>query len=599
MLNLHSKILNYISIILLVFLTVQAQNVFGESNNAKQDIVVKDYTWKSYGPTRPAILKDITLKNLSLTDYTNIEIEIDFYSKSGTPRGSIRGVVKEILPAGSEVTYNNIKFGIMNTILEDSTAKVVKAKEEGAGPISFVGRSIVIKEVEFGEAQFGTEAFIKKITLENKTDINYKNVKVKISDLGVQGAKVGYEGYVNKIKINKVIPANSTVTLENINIGFTHPDSKEKLVTVSEATPVSTKELKYLYGKQKDSVKITQGAQISEKEKRLSLVQRYRQSLKEKNIKVNDPGQPQSSSDKNEDGDMSFSIVEEAEEKVIAKKEIKEEIKVEPQPSPKVSVEKKIVEAKNKTPETKLPEFEEKVEDNEDEFISTLQPIEASEEIAVDTTENQNELIEDSQEKEANMVEIEETPQRDIVVKEEVETPEKIEIPSVNTEVASTSDFSNDSPGSPNSNSLSTDSDESFGNDTDSSGSDITFSDDEDLETASIRDYNVAFDDEVPLPKQDLVVKQFSWGSGIPGTLGRLRKLTLENISRIAYTDIDILVEYFSPTGIPLGSSQFKITEKVIAPNETKEFKNIDVGLVQLIPDESYIKISVRNAKDI
>ena len=103
----------------------------------------------------------------------------------------------------------------------------------------------------------------------------------------------------------------------------------------------------------------------------------------------------------------------------------------------------------------------------------------------------------------------------------------------------------------------------------------------------------------MPLPQHDLVVKKFSWGSGIPGTLGKLRKLILENISGIAYTDIDILVEYFSPNGIPLGSSQFKITEQVIEPNETKEFNNIDVGLVQLIPDESQIKISVRNAKDI
>ena len=389
--NFNCKILKLPIIFIFIFIVAATPNSFGESNNAKNDIVVKDYTWKSHGPGRAAILKDITLKNLSLTDYKNIEVEIDFYSKSGTPRGSVRGTVKKSLPAGSEIRYENVKFGIMNTTLEDSTAKVVNAAEEGVGPISFFGRSIIVKDVQFSESQYGTESFIETITLENKTNQNYKDVKIKISDLGVQGAKVGYEGYVNKIKINKVLPANSTVTLKNINIGFSHPESKEKLVIVSDATPVSNKELKYLYGEQKDSIEIKQGKQISEQEKRLSLVERYRQSLKEKNIKINEQSEK-------EKGDMNFSITENVEEEKVVKKEVKKNEVEEPKPLPETPKQDLKLEARNKTPDKQIPEFENEIE-VEDEFIATEQPVEAPEEIVVDAAEDKNEVINESVEK--------------------------------------------------------------------------------------------------------------------------------------------------------------------------------------------------------
>lgn len=574
MLNLNSKN-RWISVIaIIILITSHIPDVFGASNNAKQDIVVKDYTWKSYGTGRAAILKDITLKNLSLTDYKNIEIEIDFYSKAGTPRGSIRGTVQDKLPAGSEVTYNNIKFGIMNTSLEDSTAKVVSAEESGAGPISFIGRSLIVKDVKFSDAQYGTESFIEEITLENKTDQNYKDVKIKISDLGVQGAKVGYEGYVNKIKINKVIPANSTVTLKNINIGFAHPDSKKKLVVVSEATPVSTKELKYLYGKQKDSIEIKQqGVQVSEEEKRLSLVERYRQTLKEKNIKINEQNQTRSTSDQQEEGDMNFSLVEEVEEEVIIKKEEK---KITTLPSPETSKEIKLEKAENKT--TSAIEFEEDIDD-QNKFIAANNAVEENDEIIVNSSNEQNEF----------------SPDEEIVITDETENNEKNN-KIADTKVASNSDKQSASENDFSNNELSADDSSESSSEI---GEDIIFTDENDLETASIRNYDVSFENEVPLPQHDLVVKKFTWGSGIPGTLGKLRKLILENISGIAYTDIDILVEYFSPNGIPLGSSQFKLKEQVIEPKETKEFKDIDVGLVQLIPSESHIKISIRSAKDI
>ncbi|MGH7884499.1 MAG: hypothetical protein ACRENO_02245, partial [Thermodesulfobacteriota bacterium] len=269
--NLILKKLNFI--LLVIFFSIFGSNygVLAADNNANQDIVVKDFTWKSSGRGRAAILKDITLKNLSLTDYKNIAIKIDLYSTAETSLGSLRGTIHDTLPGGSEKIFYDINFGIMSTSLEDSTVKVLSAEEEGAGAISFVGRSIVVKDVKFSEAQYGTEGFIKEITLENISSKNYKDVKLKISDLGVKSEKVGYQGYVTKIKVDKVIPANSTVTLKNINIGFSHPDAKEKYVEVSEATPVSNKELKYLYVNKKDSINIVDSKINNEEERKLSL----------------------------------------------------------------------------------------------------------------------------------------------------------------------------------------------------------------------------------------------------------------------------------------------------------------------------------------
>ena len=102
-------------------------------------------------------------------------------------------------------------------------------------------------------------------------------------------------------------------------------------------------------------------------------------------------------------------------------------------------------------------------------------------------------------------------------------------------------------------------------------------------------------EEEVPVPKYDIVVKSFKWGSGVPGTVGVLRSLTLENISGLNYTKIQLLVEFFSPTGVPLGSNDLTLYETLPA-GETRTFRDLEIGLIQLSPDSRNMKIRVKDA---
>lgn len=601
----------FIPILALFFLTITSPtNTAAEENSAKQDIAVKDYTWKSSGRGRVGVLKDITLKNLSLTEYKNIQVEVELYSRSGTPLGSLRTTLKDLLPAGSEKTYYNVNLGIMNTDLEDSTARIVSADEKDAGPISRIGRSILVKDYEFSKAQYGTESFIKSITLQNTTNKDYKNVIIKISDLGVGGAKAGYEGYVTKATINKVLPANSTVTFREINVGFTHPDSKEKYIVVSDATPVSKKELKYLYSEQKDSIEIKESSADLEEERKLSLVERYREKLKRENIKISsaeDTAKDQS------EGDIKFSIEEKVEsERQSAKEKTPEdnkEIRIQEQPG----------KAQNENVEKNVPEFGEETESANETRVADTTKRPSVKELPVvgeadadnlnaefkEPVNSEDSSLDTSSEKEPLI----DTPSEKITSDKEDTSPgvasndtadESSENSQDTFSSGKNSSGSSDSGKQGKANSKSAAGYENGSFETESSDTGFEDSSTPVEDNIPVRNYDVAFGgDEVPLPKRDILVKNFAWGSGVPGTLGKLRKLTLENISSITYTDIDILVEYFSPQGTPLGSSQFILKDDILKPNETRDFRNIDVGLVQLIPDQSNIKITVRTAKDI
>ena len=101
-----------------------------------------------------------------------------------------------------------------------------------------------------------------------------------------------------------------------------------------------------------------------------------------------------------------------------------------------------------------------------------------------------------------------------------------------------------------------------------------------------------------PFPKHDIVIREFKWGSGIPGTTGTLSKLVIENISDITYKKIEFEIEFFKSSNTPFGSNRFKI-EEVLAPNQVMQLKNVQVGFISKLPDPNHIKLRVVKAKAV
>ncbi len=435
-------------------------NTYAQSDpDPENAILVKDFTWRSGGRGQPAILKEITLKNTGIKEYKNIEIELELYTKTDTPQGSLRSTIKDVLPAGSEKTYYNIEFGIMHSELQKATARVVRAEEIEKGTPTHPRHLLLVKDWDFSGGRYGTEGILKTITIENRSSINFKDIKIKLSNLGVSGPKVGAEGYTSIVVIHDFIPAGTTKTFKNINIGFRHPDATRYNVYVMDAEKISSKEIRYklaekekLEGKTRErKTKTTVMKEASETES--SLAERYRKRLEE---------------EKQKDSMVKGETVPD-----------------EPAGS------------KQKTQDKQTADI-----DRDTEEIETEQPGKTVEK------ETASETISEKSE-EGKMV-------------EEVE-------------------------------------------------------------------------EEVAIPKYDIIVRSFKWGSGVPGTVGVLRSLTLENVSGLNYTKIQLIVEFFSPTGVPLGSNDLTLYETLPA-GETRTFRDLEIGLIQLSPDSRNMKIRVKDA---
>ena len=119
--------------------------------------------------------------------------------------------------------------------------------------------------------------------------------------------------------------------------------------------------------------------------------------------------------------------------------------------------------------------------------------------------------------------------------------------------------------------------------------------------TGSVADRNTEFSQEQPreaFPKHDIVIREFEWGSGIPGATATLSKLVIENISDIAYEKIVLEIEFFKSSNTPFGSNRFKI-KKVLAPKQVMWLRNVQVGFISKLPDPNLIKLRVVKAKAI
>lgn len=272
----------------------------------KEVIEVKDFKWRSGGMGRAGIIKEITLNNMGKMTYKNIEIEVELYTNNDVPLGSLRSTIHDLLEGGSEKTFYNVDFGIMHSELERTVFRVTRAELVDKGPPSLPKDLILVKNWAWSGAQYGTEGILKEITLENRSDRNYKDIKIMVGNLGVGGSnKAGDDGYTSRAVIHDVLPAKSTKTFNEINVGFKHPAARESYISVIDAKLISAKELRYRLAEKGVRVKTkpkkvakktgeeTGGesaenqAQISEKtiseeESNLTLAERYRRKLTQK-----------------------------------------------------------------------------------------------------------------------------------------------------------------------------------------------------------------------------------------------------------------------------------------------------------------------------
>lgn len=435
---------------------------YSQRVKADKAIVIEDYTWGASSMGSQAILRDITLKNTSLQEFQNINIEIELFTINSIPQGSLRGTIHDVLPAGATKTFEKVKFGLLHTDLQRSIARVVRADYIQTGTPDQPSDLILVTNWEWQGGQYGTEGILKEITLENRSDQNYKDIKIRINDLGVRGSsKVGVEGYTSNVVIHDILPAKSSSTYKNVNVGFRHPDATRSHIYVLDAYQLSDKELRYIIKKETkegnyETAKKVEITLEDEPEKRLSIAERYRQKLEETDVDFNTE---------------------------VADSEI------------------------NEAPGVEIPAGTSSLEDNS-----------SSENVAT----RSKQTVFDKEDMLKNK------PSDQII-------PKEIEIGYVS-------------------------------------------------------------DDDVALPKHDIIVKDFKWGSGVPGSQGVLKEVRLQNLSGITYSKIELLVEFVSSTGVPLASNKVKIID-VLPPHSSKTFEDLKLGLIVVLPNEKDMIISVKDAK--
>ncbi len=91
-------------------------------------IVVKNWEWTGGQYSTEGILKDITLENKSNTTYKDIEIQVHFFSSSGSKVGPSRAVIHDIIPANSEKTFHGINVGFRSPDANKTIISVLNAE---------------------------------------------------------------------------------------------------------------------------------------------------------------------------------------------------------------------------------------------------------------------------------------------------------------------------------------------------------------------------------------------------------------------------------------------------------------------------------------
>ena len=492
-----------------VILTLSASAASKKAESPEDVIVVKNYKWLSGGMGQAAILKDITLENKGKKDYKNLQVEVELFTTNDIPLGSLRSTIHETLPAGSENTFHRVNFGIMHSQLEKTVIRIVSAETIEQGPPGSPKDLILVKDWQWTGGQYGTEAILKEITLENKSGQHYKDIKIKVDNLGVGGSgKVGYEGYTSRIVIHDVLPAGSTKTFNNINVGFKHPDTKNSHISVSDAVAISTKELNY---------------RLAEKEGK-PVKKRYKKVAKKTVEEKSETEAPVSGETSYEKSSLSLS--ERYRQKLAQKTE-------EPSISPSSEVSESVAESSRKTEGT------------------------SEEEIETDTATDEEAEVE---EKGGIMGSVSKLGKRIVgIFKGDSEKDVEEDKPSTREKDLEEEGEVAVTPG----------------------------------EAATVREIpEEEEEEEVAIPKDDILVKAYTWaGGGVPGTIGVLDEIVLENRSGITYTNILLNIEFFAESPRrPMGSNRVTVNE-VLPPYSEKVLKRVKIGYLNTIPDEIDIKV--------
>ena len=99
------------------------------------------------------------------------------------------------------------------------------------------------------------------------------------------------------------------------------------------------------------------------------------------------------------------------------------------------------------------------------------------------------------------------------------------------------------------------------------------------------------YEEEVPIPSEDIVVENFKWGGGVTGTIGMIDEITLRNISTITYTRIELIIEFYSfGSEAPMYSNRAVIND-VLPGDSKKTFRKIKAGYLNAIPQEVRIDV--------
>ena len=555
--------------ILLPLTSADAQQKKRKIETAKTALIITDYQWRTGGRGVEGILSSVTIENIGSKDYENISIELEFISYDDVPQGSLRTTINDNLISGATKTFTNISLGIMNTELEKSVMKITGAKIVERG-IDSPKDVIIVKDWEWLETNYGTEGILKFITLENKSDKNYKNIQIKVESKGVGDSKaVPY-----RTIIHEYLPANSEKTFNNINVGFKYKGARDTLISVLDAKRISKKEYRSILSKK--GIKVDQDTpgidsypeydESFQKNSNLSLSERYRKYV----LKI-DP----------ESGSETIEGIEETETEILIDTQIEQEetyAYYRDQSKYPKRVDNAISKDQLLREEAKIfPDF------FQDIVIVSAQA-EPTQPIRNEPENYEKHIVEYTYE--------ENKEDKNIVSRAFGWTKDLVGLGDKDEdEYEYEEDFLVETKVAVNKN-------------TSSSGkhpyTKVERVEETNLDYETIDDDNYPLESDEylePLPSIDIEISNFKLHPGIISTIGKLDEITLINRSNITYTNIRLEVTFYSWAATQqLGSNRFSINE--ILPKRTRRtFRNVDIGYLNTEPEE--VKIRIVDAIDI
>ena len=551
--------------VLLPITTTEAQQKKRKIETAKTALIITDYQWRTGGRGVEGILSSVTIENIGSKDYENISIELEFISYNDVPQGSLRTTINDNLISGATKTFTNISLGIMNTELEKSVIRITGAKIVDRG-IDSPKDVIIVKDWEWLETNYGTEGILKFITLENKSDKNYKNIQIIVEYKGVGDSKaVPY-----RTIIHEYLPANSEKTFNSINVGFRYKGARDTLISVLDAKRISKKEYRSILSKK--GIKVDQDTpgidsypeydESFQKDRSLSLSERYRKYV----LKI-DP----------ESGSETIEGIEETETEILIDTQIEQEetyAYYRDQSKYPKRVDNAISEDQLLREQAKIfPDF------FQDIVIVSAQA-EPTQPIRNEPENYEKHIVEytyEENKEDKNIVSRAFGWTKDLVgLGDEDEYEEEV---LVETKVAVNKNIS--SAGKHPYTSVEK-----------VEGRNVEY------ETINEEIYPLEYDEDLePLPSIDIEISDYKLHPGIISTIGKLDEITLINRSNITYTNIQLEVTFYSRAATKqLGSNKFSINE--ILPKRTRRtFRNVDIGYLNTEPEE--VKIRIVDAIDI